>query len=160
GVATQRLEQASGPGIHRPARASYGSRLQTGCPPARRNPAGRRNHLAVRDEPAGRPFARLCRESGRQLVGLPAGLGQQMDPQHHRAGHDRSLVMSSRVFDPTVSPAAPVTFSYAPRPESLRGLRVGLVENTKFNSEVILRKIAERLAARYQISMTHLDHKK
>ena len=68
--------------------------------------------------------------------------------------------MSRRVFDPTVSPAAPVTFSYAPRPESLHGLRVGLVENTKFNSEVILRKIAERLAARYQITMTHLDHKK
>jgi hypothetical protein len=35
-----------------------------------------------------------------------------------------------------------------------------LVENTKFNSEVILRKIAERLAARYQVAMTHLDHKK
>jgi hypothetical protein len=35
-----------------------------------------------------------------------------------------------------------------------------LVENTKFNSEVILRKIAERLAARYQVSMTHLEHKK
>jgi hypothetical protein len=68
--------------------------------------------------------------------------------------------MTRRVFDPTVSPAAPVTFSYTPRPKSLRGLRVGLVENTKFNSEVILRKIAERLAARYQISMTYLDHKK
>ncbi len=68
--------------------------------------------------------------------------------------------MSRRVFDPTVSPAAPVTFSYALRPKSLRGLRVGLVENTKFNSEVILRKIAERLAARYQVRMTHLDHKK
>ena len=68
--------------------------------------------------------------------------------------------MSRRVFDPTVSPAAPVTFSYAPRPQSLHGLRVGLVENTKFNSEVILRKVAERLAAQYQISMTHLDHKK
>jgi hypothetical protein len=37
---------------------------------------------------------------------------------------------------------------------------VGLVENTKFNSEVILRKIAERLTARYQTNMTHLDHKK
>ncbi len=68
--------------------------------------------------------------------------------------------MSRKVFDPTVSPAAPVTFSYAPRPRSLLGLRVGLVENTKFNSEVILRKIGERLATQYQISMTHLDHKK
>ena len=68
--------------------------------------------------------------------------------------------MSRRVFDPTVSPATPVAFYYASRPTSLHGLRVGLVENTKFNSEAILRKIAERLAARYQITMTHLDHKK
>jgi hypothetical protein len=63
------------------------------------------------------------------------------------------------VFDPTMTPA-PITFSYARRPQSLRGLRVGLVENTKFNSEVILRKVAERLAAQYQITLTHLDHKK
>ena len=69
--------------------------------------------------------------------------------------------MSRIVFDPTVSPApTPGAFRYAPRPTSLKGLRVGLVENTKFNSEVILRKIAERLAARYQITMTHLDRKK
>ena len=68
--------------------------------------------------------------------------------------------MSKKVFDPTVIPATPVTLSYAPRPRSLHRLRVGLVENTKFNSEVILRKIAERLAARYQISLTHLDRKK
>jgi hypothetical protein len=67
--------------------------------------------------------------------------------------------MNRTVFDPTVSPT-PVAFSYAPRPTSLQGLRVGLVENTKFNSEVILRKTAERLAAQYQITMTHLDHKK
>jgi hypothetical protein len=68
--------------------------------------------------------------------------------------------MSRRVFDPTVSPVAPGAFFYAPRPLSLRGLRVGLIENTKFNSEVILRKIAGRLAARYRVTMTHLDHKK
>jgi len=69
--------------------------------------------------------------------------------------------MSRTVFDPTVSPTpASGAFLYAPRPTSLKGLRVGLVENTKFNSEVLLRKVAERLAARYQTIMTHLDHKK
>ena len=68
--------------------------------------------------------------------------------------------MSRRVFDPTVSATTPIAFSYTSRPTSLHGLRVGLVENTKFNSEVILRKIAERLAARYHVAMTHLDHKK
>jgi hypothetical protein len=68
--------------------------------------------------------------------------------------------MRRKVFDPTVSLAKPIIFSYTPRPRSLSGLRVGLVENTKFNSEVVLRKIAERLASQYQISMTHLDRKK
>jgi hypothetical protein len=68
--------------------------------------------------------------------------------------------MTRKVFDPTVSPAAPLTFTYASRPQSLRGLRVGLVENTKFNSEVILRKIADRLATQSDVTMTHLDHKK
>ena len=52
------------------------------------------------------------------------------------------------------------SFLLRPTSRSLKGLRVGLVENTKFNSEVILRKIAERLAARYQITLTHLDRKK
>ena len=69
--------------------------------------------------------------------------------------------MRRTVFDPTVTPVSePTPFTYAPHPLSLQGLRVGLVENTKFNSEVILCKIAERLTARYQISMTHLEHKK
>lgn len=69
--------------------------------------------------------------------------------------------MRRTVFDPTVTPISePTSFTYAPRPPSLQGLRVGLVENTKFNSEAILRKIAERLAVRYQVSMTHLEHKK
>jgi hypothetical protein len=69
--------------------------------------------------------------------------------------------MKRTVFDPTVLPAqASGAFSYAPRPTSLKGLRVGLVENTKFNSEVILRKVAQRLAAQYQVTMTHLNRKK
>ncbi len=69
--------------------------------------------------------------------------------------------MNRTVFDPTVPPTpASGAFNYAPRPTSLTGLHVGLVENTKFNSEVILRKIAERLAARYQVTLTHLDRKK
>lgn len=69
--------------------------------------------------------------------------------------------MRRTVFDPTVTPISDSPlFTYALRPPSLRGLRVGLVENTKFNSETLLRKIAERLAARYQVSLTHLEHKK
>src|SRR5215831_12445439 len=84
-----------------------------------------------------------------------------MDSQYYHTDSYRSSVMRRTVFDPTVS-AAPASgaFLYAPRPKSLKGLRVGLVENTKFNSEVILRKIAERLAMQYQITLTHLDRKK
>ena len=67
--------------------------------------------------------------------------------------------MRRTVFDPTVS-LQHMAFSYAPRPTSLQGLRVGLVENTKFNSDVILLKISERLQKRYGMSMAHLDRKK
>ena len=63
------------------------------------------------------------------------------------------------IFDPTVS-AEREAFDYAPRPKDLKGLKVGLVENTKFNSEKILRKIAERLDERYKVKLVHVDHKK
>ena len=85
--------------------------------------------------------------------------------------------MPRTVFDPTVSPQHPAlkdigddqslgrkrsprSFSYAPRPRSLNGLRLGLVENTKFNSDVLLLKIAQRLHERYGTTMVHLDRKK
>lgn len=63
------------------------------------------------------------------------------------------------IFDPTIS-ADREAFSYTPRPKDLHGLKVGLVENTKFNSETILRKIVERLDERYKVKLVHLDHKK
>ncbi len=67
--------------------------------------------------------------------------------------------MTTELFDPTQS-APGQEIRYAPRPRSLQGLKVGLVENTKFNSEVLLKKVAERLHKQYGISMVHLDHKK
>ena len=84
--------------------------------------------------------------------------------------------MPRTVFDPTVSPQhpagkdigeapspgkiSPTSFSYAPRPRSLDGLRLGLVENTKFNSDVLLLKIAHRLHEGYGTTMVHLARKK
>jgi hypothetical protein len=62
------------------------------------------------------------------------------------------------IFDPTISPEREA-FSYAPRPKDLQGLKVGLVENTKFNSETILRKIAERLDERYKVKLVDVAHK-
>jgi hypothetical protein len=67
--------------------------------------------------------------------------------------------MALEIFDPTVSPVME-TISYAPRPKSLKGLKVGLVENTKHNSDVLLVKIAERLKMEFGIEMVSLHHKK
>jgi hypothetical protein len=66
--------------------------------------------------------------------------------------------MRRHVFDPTM-PLETTTFSYAPRPTSLQGLRVGLVENTKLNSAEILRRIADRLGTRFQTTLVHLNRK-
>lgn len=63
------------------------------------------------------------------------------------------------LFDPTISTERS-GIAYVPRPKSLKGLKVGLVENTKFNSEIILRKVADRLQNKYGMSMVKLAHKK
>ena len=46
-----------------------------------------------------------------------------------------------QMFDPTTQVKVQA-ISFAPRPESLGGVRIGLVENTKFNSDKLLLKIA------------------
>lgn len=56
-----------------------------------------------------------------------------------------------RMFDPTVQPKVE-KISYAPRPKSLSGLRIGLVENTKFNSDRLLLKIADILEKEHRAS--------
>jgi hypothetical protein len=63
------------------------------------------------------------------------------------------------LFDPTAGPVArPIEI--ARRPETLRGLRLGLVDNTKFNSDTLLRKLAERLARRHGIRVTVTNRKR
>jgi hypothetical protein len=52
------------------------------------------------------------------------------------------------VFDPTTE-AKEQPIAFAPRPESLHNLRIGLVENTKFNSDRLLLKIAAILEGDY-----------
>jgi len=52
------------------------------------------------------------------------------------------------ILDPTVEPRRqPLT--YVPRPDSLKGKRIGLVENTKFNSDKLLQKIGDILKHEY-----------
>ena len=62
------------------------------------------------------------------------------------------------VFDPTL-PLETQEFAYAPRPGAFRGLRVGVVENTKFNSKELLCKVAERLAQQYDMRLVSVNRK-
>jgi hypothetical protein len=49
--------------------------------------------------------------------------------------------MSIEIYDPTLEVSAS-RIAYAPRPASLQGLTIGLVDNTKFNSDQLLLRIA------------------
>ncbi len=55
-----------------------------------------------------------------------------------------------RVFDPTTTPKEQ-TLRYAPRPTSLQGKKLGLVENTKHNSDKLLLKIGKILQEEYGV---------
>ena len=62
------------------------------------------------------------------------------------------------ILDPTVEPRQqPLT--YVPRPDSLKGKRIGLVENTKFNSDRLLLKIGEVLKREYGAAETRMWRK-
>ncbi|HEY7362478.1 MAG TPA: hypothetical protein VIE37_00100 [Methylomirabilota bacterium] len=64
-----------------------------------------------------------------------------------------------KLFDPTSGPVArPIEI--ARRPETLQGLRLGLVDNTKFNSDALLGKLAERLARRHGIRVAVTTRKR
>jgi hypothetical protein len=53
-----------------------------------------------------------------------------------------------RIFDPTTTPKEQA-LRYAPRPTSLQGKKIGLVENTKYNSDKLLLKIGKILQDEY-----------
>ena len=63
------------------------------------------------------------------------------------------------LFDPT-SPPRPPALAVAKRPVSLNGLRLGLVDNTKFNSDTLLRKLAEQLGRRHGITVAVTNRKR
>ena len=52
------------------------------------------------------------------------------------------------LLDPTEEATAQ-RLAYVPRPASLEGKRVALIENTKFNSDRLLQKVGEVLRAEY-----------
>lgn len=54
------------------------------------------------------------------------------------------------IFDPTTTPKEQ-PLHYASRPATLQGKRVGLVDNTKFNSDKLLLKIGKILEEEYGV---------
>ena len=62
------------------------------------------------------------------------------------------------LLDPTVE-ANTQSIAYVDRPRSLDGKRVGLIENTKFNSDRLLQKIGDLLKAEYGAAETRMFHK-
>ncbi len=65
-----------------------------------------------------------------------------------------------KLFDPTSKPTGPSTLRLAPRPASLCGVRLGLVDNRKVNAGLILEKIADRLGAKHGTRVTMRDVKR
>jgi len=66
--------------------------------------------------------------------------------------------MTIQIFDPTTEVAGR-RIAYATRPKSLAGLRIGLVDNTKHNSDQLLLRIAG-LLERDHGAKAHLIRKK
>jgi hypothetical protein len=64
-----------------------------------------------------------------------------------------------KIFDPTASPKSR-ELELPPAPARLEGARLMLVENTKFNSETLLRKLAERLARRHGTTVSGVHRKR
>jgi hypothetical protein len=62
------------------------------------------------------------------------------------------------LLDPTIE-TEEESIDFAPRPVNLRGLRIGLIENTKKNAEAVLRKLAEKLEALHGMTTEVLVHK-
>jgi hypothetical protein len=62
------------------------------------------------------------------------------------------------ILDPTLE-AAEQPIAWASRPGSLAGKRVGLIENTKYNSDRLLQKVGDVLRAEYGAAETRMWRK-
>jgi hypothetical protein len=59
---------------------------------------------------------------------------------------------SVKLVDPTGADPGLDAWSLAPRPADLRGKRVGLLDNSKANSDVLLRAIADILNSEFEFA--------
>ena len=64
-----------------------------------------------------------------------------------------------KLFDPTSRPVERKV-EVAPRPTTLNGLKLGLVDNTKFNSDTLLHKLADRLRRRHGMTVSVTNRKR
>ena len=64
-----------------------------------------------------------------------------------------------KIFDPT-TPPSPRPLPTAPVPARRDGARLILVENTKFNSETLLRKLADRLGRKHGTTVGGVHRKR
>jgi hypothetical protein len=62
------------------------------------------------------------------------------------------------ILDPTVD-AVTQPIAYVDRPGTLKGKRIGLIENTKYNSDKLLIRIGEILKSEYGASETRMFRK-
>jgi hypothetical protein len=65
-----------------------------------------------------------------------------------------------KMFDPTTKRTGPSRLQLAPRPTTLQGVRLGLIDNRKVNAAVILEKVADRLAAEHGTRVSVRDVKR
>ena len=66
--------------------------------------------------------------------------------------------MSIQIYDPTTEVNSR-KINFVPRPKSLKGLRIGLVDNTKHNSDQLLMRIAGILEKEHG-AQSHVIRKK
>jgi len=59
--------------------------------------------------------------------------------------------MREPLLDPTGESGRDTNTTLAPRPQSLKGLTVGLLDNTKPNGAVVLRAVGRELQKRYGV---------
>ena len=67
--------------------------------------------------------------------------------------------MTIQIYDPTIEAKAGRRIDYTPRPKSIAGLRIGLVDNSKHNSDQLLERIAGVLERDYG-AKAHLMRRK
>ena len=67
--------------------------------------------------------------------------------------------MAVQILDPTTE-VNPRRIAYAPRPGTLEGLTIGLVDNTKHNSDAILLRVAKILEDKHGAKAHLIKRKK